>query len=218
MESEMLARLVAIGLGKGQSFNWAKIDSQTQQALSEGFETGRLNVKKSGKDNLINMNGWGVLRNSGGFATNWLDRAIMADFGWLGPDRNISHGAAFVFTDSDGKPLDGTNTYTITFDMNNLPPVSEFWELPMYDAAGYFVDNEINRYSINSFQLETGLLHVENNMLVIYLQHEKPTDPNQFKNWLPTPAGGFRMTPRFYGPHYSLIDGSYDMPKIVKTK
>jgi hypothetical protein len=194
------------------------LDSDAQAALSEGFEAGRAGVKQAGTANLIDMNGWGVIRNSGGFATNWIDRAVMADFGWLGPDRNISHGAAFAFNDSEGKPLTGEQKYTLTFDINDLPPVEQFWELPMYDASGYFIENEINRYSINSFFLKQGLLHVEGDKLVIYMQHEKPSDPQQLKNWLPTPAEGFRLTPRFYGPKYPLVDGSYDMPKIMRVE
>jgi hypothetical protein len=218
MEGDMLARLATIDVAQGKSFDWATLDSDTQAAFNEGFEAGRAGVKQAGTANLINMNGWGVIRNSGGFATNWVDRAVMADFGWLGPDRNISHGAAFAFTDSEGKPLTGEQKYTLTFDMNDLPPVGQFWELPLYDSSGYFIENEINRYSINSFFLEKELLHVENDKLVIYMQHEKPTDPEQLKNWLPTPAEGFRLTPRFYGPKYPLIDGSYDMPKIMRVE
>ncbi len=217
MESDILKRLAMINVGKGLSFDWNKTDKVTQAALIKGFEAGRMLVKKTGMENLLDMNGWGTMRTGGDFETNWLNRAILADFGWLGPDKNISHTAAITFTDADGKPLSGKNKYTITFNMDNLPPVSEFWEMPMYDADGYFTDNEINRYSINSFQLENGLLHVENNKLILYLQHKKPIDPNQLKNWLPTPAEGFRMTPRFYGPKYPLIDASYIMPKIVKA-
>jgi hypothetical protein len=218
MEGDMLVRLAAIDVAKGKSFAWGALDSDAQAALSEGFEAGRAGVKQAGTANLIDMNGWGVIRNSGGFATNWIDRAVMADFGWLGPDRNISHGAAFAFNDSEGKPLTGEQKYTLTFDINDLPPVEEFWELPMYDASGYFIANEINRYSINSFFLKQGLLHVEGDKLVIYMQHEKPSDPQQVKNWLPTPAEGFRLTPRFYGPKYPLVDGSYDMPKIMRVE
>jgi hypothetical protein len=218
LEAQMLERLAAIGIAKGQNFNFASLDDTTNQALTEGFEAGRVSVKMAGKENLINMNGWGVLRQSGSFATNWMDRAIMADFGWLGPDSTVSHGAAFAFTDSEGAPLNGSKKYTITFDMNDLPPVSEFWELPMYDTEGYFIDNEIGRYSINSFQVDNGLLHVEEGKLVIYLQTDKPTDANQAKNWLPTPAEGFRMTPRFYGPSTSLINGTYNMPSVIEVK
>lgn len=218
MEAVMLARLAKIGITKGGKFNFSTLDNATKEALTEGFEAGRIGVKKSGMDNLVDMNGWGVLRQSGNFAINWTDRAVMADFGWLGPDKNISHSAAFAFTDSEGKPLKGSSNYTITFDMNDLPPVSEFWELPMYDATGYFIENEINRFSINSFQIDNGELYIEDGKLVIYLQHEKPTDANKAKNWLPTPAEGFRMTPRFYGPSTSILTGSYNMPSVIAVK
>ncbi len=53
---------------------------------------------------------------------------------------------------------------------------------------------------------------------LFFLQHEKPTDVNKIKNWLHTPAEGLRITPRFYGPKYPLIDSSYNMPKVVKVK
>lgn len=218
MESAMLNRLETIGVGKGLDFDWSKLDRNTQEVLTAGFKAGRAHVKESGMKNLIDMNGWGTIENTGGFATNWLARAIMADFGWLGPDRNISHGAAFAFTDADGVPLDGKHDYTITFDLKDLPPVTQFWELPIYDAEGYFVENEIDRFSINSFDLEKGQLHVADDKLVLYVQHEKPTDPNELKNWLPAPPERFRFTPRFYGPRYSLIDGTYAMPQVVRKK
>lgn len=52
---------------------------------------------------------------------------------------------------------------------------------------------------------------------VIYIQHEKPTDPDQPRSWLPAPAGSFRFAFRYYGPMSGLLDGSYDMPGIVRT-
>jgi hypothetical protein len=53
--------------------------------------------------------------------------------------------------------------------------------------------------------------------VTFYLQNQAPNDPNQLRNWLPTPkSGAFRMAARFYGPTSSLIDGSYPMPKIVR--
>ena len=164
------------------------------------------------------MNGWGLIRNSGGFETRWMDRAIIADAAWAAPDKNISHSGAFLFTDSEGKLLNGKNKYTMTFDMNNLPPVTEFWSIPLYDANGYFVANEINRYTVNSFMLESGELVVKEGKLVVYIQAEKPNDPEQAKNWLPAPVNGMRFTARFYGPYVPLTDGSYKMPKAIKVQ
>jgi hypothetical protein len=48
-------------------------------------------------------------------------------------------------------------------------------------------------------------------------QHEKPTDPMQLRNWLPAPEGSFHFAFRYYGPMSGLLDGSYDMPGIVRT-
>ena len=169
------------------------------------------------KKNLINMNGWGSVRNAGGFETRWMDRAVIADAAWAAPDKNISHAGAFLFTDADGQPLSGKNKYTMTFDMNDLPPVTQFWSIPLYDSNGYFVANEINRYTVNSFMLKAGDLVVKDGKLVVYIQHEKPTDPEQAKNWLPAPVDGMRFTARFYGPYAPLTNGSYQMPKAVKT-
>ncbi|KAB1185393.1 MULTISPECIES: DUF1254 domain-containing protein [Haloferax] len=215
-ESAMLERLERVGVASGTQFDWDSLDSDTRNGLTSGFKKGFENVKNTGREQLADMNGWGVIQVSGDFQTDWMSRAVLADFGWAGPDWVGSHTAAFAFTGSDGKQLHGSNRYTITFDLDNLPPVTQFWSIPIYDAEGYFVHNELDRYSINSFMLDAGLLHVENNELVIYVQHDKPTDPDKAKNWLPAPAEGFRFTARFYGPHWSLIDGSYEMPTIQK--
>jgi hypothetical protein len=218
LETEMLDQLKSIGIGKGLTFDWAKITSEQQAALKTGFKAGFESVRKTLKTSLINMNGWGIVRNDGGFETKWMDRAVIADAAWAAPDKNISHGGAFLFTDADGKPLTGKNKYTLTFDMNDLPPVTQFWSIPIYDANGYFVANEINRYTVNSFMLAAGDLGVKNGKLVVYVQHEKPADPHQAKNWLPAPKEGFRFTARFYGPYAPLTNGSYNMPKAVRVQ
>ncbi|WP_458190646.1 DUF1254 domain-containing protein [Haladaptatus sp. NG-WS-4] len=217
-EAAMLDRLEEVGIGPGKEFDWSALDNDIQEALTTGFQNGFERVRTTGQEGLIDMNGWQVLAPTGDFRTDWLTRAVMADFGYAGPDSPKSHVAGFRFTDASGDPLDGSTRYTITFDLDNLPPVTEFWEVPIYDAQGYFVENELDRYSINSYMLEEGLLHTEANELVIYVQHEKPEDPEKVQNWLPAPDGGMRFAARFYGPHWSLVDGSYDMPEVVPVE
>lgn len=65
--------------------------------------------------------------------------------------------------------------------------------------------------------LERGDLHVADGKLVIHIQHDKPTDPDQQRNWLPAPEGSFHFAFRFYGPMAGLLDGSYDMLGVVRT-
>jgi hypothetical protein len=217
MEADFLNDLAQIGVGPGQEFNWNSLEADVQSALQAGFKDGFDQVRDALKSNLINMNGWMEVRNAGGFQTRWLDRAVMADAGWAGPDKNVSHTGAFRFDDADGNPLNGANKYTLTFDMNDLPPVTQFWSIPIYNADGYFVENEIKRYTVNSFMLANKEFYVEDDNLVLYVQTEKPDDENEAKNWLPAPKDGFRFTARFYGPEMAIIDGSYKMPAPVKV-
>lgn len=218
MEADMLSQLAAFNIGKGLSFDWTQLTAAQKTALETGFKAGFDSVRQTMKTNMINMNGWGVVRNDGGFETRWMDRAIIADAAWAAPDKNISHGGAFLFTDADGAALSGANKYTLTFDMNDLPPVTQFWSIPIYDTNGYFVANEINRYTVNSFMLDAGELVAKDGKLVIYVQTEKPTDPDQAKNWLPAPKDGFRFTSRYYGPYAPLTNGTYNMPKAIKVE
>ena len=215
-EGDMLDRLADIGIGKGLKFDWDVLDSDRQAALEAGFKDGFTNVRQTLQSSLINMNGWMEVRNAGGFETGWLDRAVMADAGWAGPDRNVSHTGAFRFTDSEGNPLNSANNYTLTFDLDDMPPVTEFWSIPIYNGDGYFVENEIGRFTVNSFMLEQGAFFIDDDKLVFYIQKDKPADANQAKNWLPAPDGNFRFTARFYGPKMAIIDGSYEMPQPVK--
>jgi hypothetical protein len=65
-----------------------------------------------------------------GFETQWLDQVIMVDADGAGTDRNFSHSDVFLFIESDGDNLDGKYKYCLTFDLNDLPPVDEFWSIP----------------------------------------------------------------------------------------
>ena len=74
-------------------------------------------------------------------------------------------------SDPKGRALSGEHRYTITFDLNDMPPVTEFWEIPLYDREGYFYDNPIDRYSINSYMLKRGKLHTaDGGASFIYIQ------------------------------------------------
>ena len=70
---------------------------------------------------------------------------------------------------------------------------------------------------VNSFMLDEGEFYInDENQLVFYIRPEQPEDPNEAKNWLPSPKdAGFRLTARFSGPESPLIDGSYPTPRPV---
>jgi hypothetical protein len=219
-ERAAFERFERLGLKGGVEFDPSALSGEIAAAVEAGIEDGRKDVlAEMAKGSGVNRNGWGLSSDLGYKDSDWLERARYGLIAVLGPVPSKSHTGAFCLNDSEGRPLDGSNRYTITFDLNDMPPVTEFWEIPLYDREGYFVDNPINRYSINSYMLDRGKLHTERGKLVIYIQSDEPADPNQRKNWLPAPAsGGFQFAARFYGAGTALIDGSYNMPGVVRTE
>jgi hypothetical protein len=218
-ESEAFAGFARVGLKAGQTFDPDRLTLEIKAAIEAGIEDGRKEVLALiESDAGLQMNGWTLLTDLGYKNTDWLNRARWGYIAILAPIPCGSHTAAFCVKDSMGRPLSGENRYTISFDVKNLPPVTEFWEIPLYDREGYFVDNPINRYSLNSYMFARGKLHTSDGKLVIYVQHEEPTDASERQNWLPAPEGGFQFSARFYGPYGPLIDGSYNMPGVVRVK
>jgi hypothetical protein len=217
-EIATLQRIARLGLAPGVTFEPAWLSNAQKKVVEAAFVEAKHETARHVQASLFNKNGWSM---SIGLLEDVNDYISQGYYGLTtigAPIPARSHSGAFGFVDTDAQPFTGAAKYTLTFDVNDLPPVTEFWELPLYDEGGYFVDNEIDRYSINSYMLERGDLHVADGKLVIYIQHEKPTDPNQLRNWLPAPEGSFRFAFRYYGPMSGLLDGSYDMPGIVRTR
>jgi hypothetical protein len=120
--------------------------------------------------------------------------------------------------DSDGRPLHGGNRYRLT--LTSPPPAGAFWSVTMYDTsydgtAGYFVENPIDRYLVNS--TTEGLVRGDDGSLTIHLQHHEPDTPEGRANWLPAPEGPFYLVFRLYLPDESALDGSWAPPPIVRV-
>ena len=218
-EIETLARLSRLGLREGMLFDPDGVTTAQREAIEQGFFEARAEARRAVDSDLLDMNGWQLQTSLFYDENNYVLRAGVAEVAWGSPVPFQSHTIGFGLADAEGYALDGRHAYTLTFELDQLPPVTEFWEMPLYDDYGYFVPNPINRFSVTSYQLAAGVLHVSDGKLTLYLQSERPTDPDHARNWLPTPAQGmFRLAPRFYGPTSSLIDGSYAMPKIERVR
>ncbi len=217
-EIEAFSRFERLGLKAGSQFDPSALSPEIAQAIDAGIDDGHaealaLMAKGSG----VNRNGWGMSSSLGYKDTDWVNRARYGLIAVLAPVPTQSHTGAFCLNDSKGRPLTGEYRYTITFNLKDPPPVTEFWEIPLYDREGYFYDNPIDRYSLNSYMLKRGKFHDADDKLVIYVQNSEPTDQIQRQNWLPAPKEGFQFAARFYGPSASLIDGSYNMPGVVRV-
>jgi hypothetical protein len=75
----------------------------------------------------------------------------------------------------------------------------------------YLVANPIGRYSIGD--RTPGLRRDEDGSLTIVIQHEQPAETS---NWLPAPAAPSRPIMRLYQPRAAVLDGSYQIPPMVR--
>lgn len=217
-EVKTLQRMARLGLAPGVEFDPDSLTAAQEQVVETAFNEAKAEAEHHVQTTQTKMSGNWILTGAE-LAPDINDYVKQGYFGLTtigAPIDMHSHAAAMCFIDADGEPFSGANRYTMTFNADNLPPVTEFWELPIYDTNGYFVDNPIDRYSINSFLLGRGDLHIADGKVTIYIQHDPPDDPHQAKNWLPAPHGGFRFAFRFYGPMGGLIDATYPMPAIVR--
>jgi hypothetical protein len=115
--------------------------------------------------------------------------------------------------DDQGAPLTGANKYVLRFAKDQIPPVSVFWNLNMYDEKEFFIENDFKRYSIGS--TTDGLKAASDGSITIFIQKDNP-GPDKQSNWLPAPAGSFNLTMRLYGAQTPILDGSYRLPGIRK--
>ena len=144
-----------------------------------------------------------ILRGIGTYGVKYLDRAAVADQG-LGA--NLPTTAVYPTTsvDSRNAPLDGSSTYRLHFAANQVPPVSAFWSLTLYDAAGNLEANPQGVYSLVSY---TAARNADGS-LDLYVG---PTQPAGVPatNWLPSLPGAYNLTLRLYGPSSQVLNGRW---------
>lgn len=214
-ETRTLASLARLGLREGALLDPAMLTPAQTAAAQAGFEAARRKAKAALEKSLVDMNGWRLQSSLFYDDLDYVAKAGADDVAWGTPVPYQSHTIAYLFRDSGDRVLDGSRRYTLTLNLADLPPVTEFWELPVYDSAGYFIPNPINRYSVTSYQLAAGAFAVKDGRVTFYLQPDRPADPEQARNWLPTARDdNFQLAARFYGPKAPLVDGSYKMPRV----
>lgn len=179
-------------------------------------------------------NGWNSLVHAADYNNTYFEKGTINSPEWIIEDRQqayvqravaafetlwLNNGYEAVYpscwVDNEGEPLNGKNDYTITF--KEPLPVNAFWSMTMYDAKHfYLVDNSINRYSIGD--RTEGIIYNEDGSLTITVSSNEPTDTIARANWLPAPKDDFRPLIRLYLPKEELLNGSYELPGIIKKE
>jgi len=210
----VLARAARIGLYPDHSFVYTGLDAATRDAV-DGAPAEALRLMHDALPRVARIvNGWQMNTESMGvYGNNYLKRAIVA---LLGLGANPPEDAIYPINlaDADGQPVDGSHDYVLRFAKDELPPVTAFWSVTMYDSGGYPVPNRVGRYAIGD---RDKLSYNSDGSLDLYIQHHNP-GPDREANWLPAPAGPLGITMRLYAPAPEVIDGRWNPPPIVRTR
>ena len=216
-EKDIRARFASVGLNGQGTFNSDKLSPEMAAAFKAGMADAWAEFNAFKKDKVDT----GEVKSGQLFGTreelngNYLYRMAGAVIG-IYANSNAEAMYPVLSTDSDGQPLSGANTYTLTFPDGKLPPANAFWSVTMYKMPeSLLVDNPINRYVINSPMLPN-LVRNPDGGITLYVQNESPGADKE-ANWLPAPDGPFTVFMRIYWPKPEALDGTWQPPKLVKT-
>jgi len=175
------------------------------------FLTAVLVLDAVAKSETRTVNGWSSIRKAGQPGNGLLVRAALQK---ALPVVNVFEEAAYwtASVDGAGRRLSGEHVYRLHFPPGQLPPNDAFWSLTATDTVGYMVSNPIGRSSVDD---HSGLVTNADGSVDILLQQQEPSGPAQ--NWLPIPTGRFKLTLRAYLPGVAILDGSYDVPPVVRV-
>jgi hypothetical protein len=182
------------------------------QGFFVGFGLAIVTIEISARIKATRVNGWITMFGCGVPGNGMLMRAACARI-FPGPV-NVPQEAMYWRTNIDGAghTLSGEHDYILHFPPGGLPPNDAFWSLTMADAKERFVANPINRYSVGD---RSGLVPNADGSVDIYIQNAAPAGHES--NWLPAPAGKFRLWLRAYIPGAAILDGEYNVPPVIKV-
>jgi hypothetical protein len=212
-DQPILAEMKKLGIEPGKPFDISKVDPIIARALAAVPEDAQKLMEWKVPTLARVVNGWSMNTDTMGVYGNYyLKRAIITRMG-LGA--NLPEDAIYPLNlaDETGKPLDGSNTYTIHFDKASTPPVNAFWSITMYGPEGYAYPNSLDRQTISSWM---PLKQNADGSLDLYFQNENP-GKNKEANWLPSPKGAFNLTMRLYSPKADALIGRWNPPPVVRA-
>jgi hypothetical protein len=157
-------------------------------------------------------NGWYSPVNNGAFGADYLVRTAIAKSNMY---ENRYNETKYIFTDtdSDGKPLNGNASYSVTFPAGQTPPVGGFWSLTLYNEHHFFNANPLKRFSLGT--KNKNLQANQDGSLTLYAGAKSPGKDKE-TNWLPAPNTPFSLYIRCYWPKDEVIKGSWMPPKVEK--
>ena len=208
----------AVGIGAGRTPS-TEATGAVRKALAAAVRRGpglvtsavlHVNEYSRGRNN-----GWVVSKNYiGDYGRNYLGRAVIARFA-LGANTAPETVYPSAFTDSRGRAFSGRHSYRLRFRRGQLPPADAFWSLTMYTQAGYLHPNPDRIYAVGD--RTKGLRKGSDGSLTITISRKRPKGAAA-ANWLPAPAGRFRVLMRIYEPRRSVLNGRWKPPPVTRDR
>ncbi|ULQ55820.1 DUF1214 domain-containing protein [Flavihumibacter rivuli] len=211
-EKKIMDGFKASGIEAGKPYTYFDDHPKLQPAIQNGINKGMQMVDSSARKMGEIINGWTMFPLGEYFGKNYIARTNVAKMG-IYANSPFEAYYPLAFVDQEGNPLNGNNSYAITFKAGQLPPVKYFWSITMYDSkTQLLVENKIKRYSIGD--RTKGMVYGKDSSLTIYFGANPPMD--QTSNWLPAPNGDFNVMMRMYGPKDMVLNGQWTPPPIVR--
>jgi hypothetical protein len=216
-EKELMARFGRLGIGAGKTFDWNAFSPEIQAAIGQGIADAWADFaqlkKRADAGEIGTADVFGTREH---LQNNYLFRMAAAALGlWGNSEAEAIYPSYWM--DADGQPLDGAHRYTVRFAPGELPPVNSFWSLTMYALPEMLLAaNPIDRYLLNSPMLPDFVRDTDGG-ITIYIQHDSPGKARE-PNWLPAPAGPFFMAMRLYWPKEEALDGTWELPPLMRMQ
>jgi len=211
-DEALFAQFARIGLSR-DGFDPSKLSAERRRGLVRALKDGPLIVISAFTTAAIVRDGWSWAIGLDNFGFNYPLRALVAG-PYLGGNGEKEAMYPLRYTDSKDQVLSGEHTYTLKFDRS--PPVDAFWSVTVYDAADkLLVANPLERYKVGSDT--RGLATAADGSVTVLLRHSAPAG-DAAKNWLPTPAGPFYLVLRLYQPRSEVLNGTYQLPQVVRDE
>lgn len=208
-----LARIALLGIEAGKPFDAGRFSADERAQIEAGRADALAAMTASLPTLGTSVNGWTVMTDTiGVYGNAYFKRAVVTLVG-LGANQPEDAVYPLLNVDADGNPTTGDNDYVIHFHPDQLPPADAFWSVTMYDAEGFQVANEIDRFAIGD---RDALTFNADGSLDIYVQHTNP-GPDRVSNWLPAPLGALGITMRLYAPRRAVLDGQWTPPPVRKA-
>jgi hypothetical protein len=217
-EKALRARFAKVGVEAGKPFDVAKLRPEMKTTIEGGMADGQKAYEEFKRTRIDTgkVTAGDLFGTREHLKNNYMGRMAGAILGIYGNSKEEALYPLYSL-DTAGKPLDGSNRYTLRFAPGELPPVHAFWSLTMYELpASLLVANPINRYLINSPMLPD-MKRDPDGGITLYIQSESPGKDKE-ANWLPAPKGPFLMFMRLYWPKDEALHGKWTAPKLEATK